>query len=486
MDQILYAQKTMGGRVVQKYIEAPLLLRRQPRPSTEAVPTEKVPTESVQVSIKRVPTKSAPTKSIPTEPVPAEPLSSDPDPRWHPYRQRGRLDGSPAPGSHRLVPQLQGEHNNENSQADVDSAVYRTVPNLPHSEKGQQSGPSGSAVAAPLSLPLCGLKERNLGSFGGKEQRGVDVDPPSPGKTKFDLRVWVLVTGWKPLESFWFDECYLRVCPQNFTLDKANFGNPDVHLTNLCARRPVDRAFRASAPSQGYERRRERKRPFSASRLRYRCSTKNQSSPGDRPRVCRSADNSAEAPHWKHQEDAAGALRGDLRVEEGGSEGFVASQADLIDTLGVVDVGGGGWLPDATSGLEKDQQRERGERLWESKVSPSIRRVIKSTLLAAHSHIRPRTSSFQLFGFDVLLDQDLTPCEFPGSPVALLTSRRDFAWNYLLPTVCITLPLYSCKKPHSISKYFVSNHVVGAVLKRLNLCSEAPRNREPTAINLRA
>ena len=160
----------------------------------------------------------------------------------------------------------------------------------------------------------------------------------------------------------------------------------------------------------------------------------------------RPANNSAEAPHGKRQEDAVGALRGELRVEEGGSEGFVASQADLIDTLGVEGVGGKGGLPDATSGLEKHQQRARGQRVWESKVSPSIRRVIKSTLLAAHSHIRPRTSSFQLFGFDVLLDQDLAPCEFPGSSAALLTSGREFGRNCLRPTVFIAQPFHNCKK----------------------------------------
>lgn len=413
----------MGGRVVQKYIESPLLLRRrqpQPRPPPEAVPTGAVPTKSVP--LEPVPTELAPTESIQTEPVPTEmvptePLSSHPDPRRHPYRRRDRLDGSPASASRRRVPQSRGENNSENIEADIVGAVNRTVPDLLHSEKTQEPRPSGGAAASPLSLPLRGLDEHDLDCFGGKEQRGLDaVSPPPPEATKFDLRVWVLVTGWKPLESFWFDESYLRVCPQKFTLDEANFGNPDVHLTNLCARRPVDRAFKTSAPSHGHERRRQRRRPFSASHSNGRCSTSNQSSPDGRPRVGMTADNSAKASPWKHQEDEAGALRGQLRTAKGGSEGFVASQADLIDALGEMDAGGEGWPPDTTDGLKKDQRRARGERLWNSKVSPSIRRVIKSTLLAAHSHVRPRTSSFQLFGFDVLLDQDLTPCEFPSVP----------------------------------------------------------------------
>ena len=436
----------MGGRVVQKYIESPLLLRRQKpqaRPtaeaerteavSTEEVPTKPVPTESLPTEplpTEPLPMESAPTESVPTElvpmeavsteavptdTVPMEPSASDPDPRWHPCLQRDRFDGYSAPGSRRRVPQSQRESTIENNKADVGGAINRTaVPCLSHSETDQELKPSGGTTAGPFSLPLRRLDERDPECFGGKEQRVIGMGPPSPGATKFDLRVWVLVTSWKPLEAFWFDECYLRVCPQSFNLHDANFGNPDVHLTNLCARRPADRALKASAPSHEHERRRERRRPFSASHAVLRCSTNNQSGHDCRIHVVTPADGSAESSPQKRQKDEMGALRRELNVEEGDSEGFVASQAELIDSLGELDTGGGGGPPGATGGFARGQRRARGERLWKSKVSPSIRRVIKNTLLAAHSHVRPRTSSFQLFGFDVLLDQELAPCEFPS------------------------------------------------------------------------
>ncbi|CAE7877434.1 TTLL3C, partial [Symbiodinium sp. KB8] len=47
---------------------------------------------------------------------------------------------------------------------------------------------------------------------------------------KFDIRQWVLVTSWNPLQVWFFKECYLRFCVYDFTLD--DLGNKFVHLSN--------------------------------------------------------------------------------------------------------------------------------------------------------------------------------------------------------------------------------------------------------------
>lgn len=36
---------------------------------------------------------------------------------------------------------------------------------------------------------------------------------------KFDIRQWVLVTGWNPLTVYFYTDSYLRFCCVDFTLD---------------------------------------------------------------------------------------------------------------------------------------------------------------------------------------------------------------------------------------------------------------------------
>lgn len=49
---------------------------------------------------------------------------------------------------------------------------------------------------------------------------------------KFDLRIFVLVTSFKPLEAFIYREGFARVSTQSYSLDPSQMGNKFVHLTN--------------------------------------------------------------------------------------------------------------------------------------------------------------------------------------------------------------------------------------------------------------
>jgi len=49
---------------------------------------------------------------------------------------------------------------------------------------------------------------------------------------KFDIRQWVVVTSWRPLRIWYFDECYLRFTSDDY--DPTRLHNKFMHLTNNC------------------------------------------------------------------------------------------------------------------------------------------------------------------------------------------------------------------------------------------------------------
>jgi hypothetical protein len=59
---------------------------------------------------------------------------------------------------------------------------------------------------------------------------------------KFDLRIYVLVTSFKPLEAFIYKEGFARVCMAQYSLQPNDMGNSLIHLTNSSINQHVDAA----------------------------------------------------------------------------------------------------------------------------------------------------------------------------------------------------------------------------------------------------
>lgn len=49
---------------------------------------------------------------------------------------------------------------------------------------------------------------------------------------KFDMRIYVLVTSFKPLEAFIYKEGFARLSTEPYSLDPGDFKNNFIHLTN--------------------------------------------------------------------------------------------------------------------------------------------------------------------------------------------------------------------------------------------------------------
>lgn len=352
LDQILHAQQTMGGRVVQKYLETPMLLSRFSRHPRLPVSSEQTRLRSHFQSL-------------------LNPRGIEETPQ--------ETSGSKREGSDR-VPMI-----DEGTEAEKWKAERSARANFVNIT---QTLPNGEA-ASPPPRPAHELEDRTLSCSRDTRLTGVS-SRESSAERKFDIRIWVLVTAWAPLEAFAFDECYLRVCPQRFTLAESTFADPGVHITNL--------SVRQARPRQRAKMRRRSSTPTAARRA---ATEKHECISGGHPDDVQMRTPAGDAGDARCRDECDGG--------EESMEGDVASQKELIQRLGEMDeVGGERRLPWQT---EEDTWR-RGERVWRNKVLPAIERVVRSTLLAAQSFMEPRPLSFQLFGFDLHLDRGLNPCEW--------------------------------------------------------------------------
>jgi hypothetical protein len=172
---------------------------------------------------------------------------------------------------------------------------------------------------------------------------------------KFDIRQWVCVTSWAPLEIWVYGECYARFCSWPFSLGSA-VSNKFAHLSNNSIQKHTT-AFEASG-------------------------------------IEGNMWDSAQLRAWVEERRAGGAWDGMLYTQledEGRGLGF-----DYASGSG--------------SGSSSPRPISACRDVWEEVVMPQVRRIITWTLVSAVDAMctNPGAAScWEQYGFDIMLDAGL-------------------------------------------------------------------------------
>ena len=71
---------------------------------------------------------------------------------------------------------------------------------------------------------------------------------------KFDMRIYVLVTSFNPLEAFLYNEGFARMSTQIYNLDSDNLQNNYIHLTNVAINKEKKSATESVNDIHDYQR----------------------------------------------------------------------------------------------------------------------------------------------------------------------------------------------------------------------------------------
>ena len=187
---------------------------------------------------------------------------------------------------------------------------------------------------------------------------------------KFDVRQWVLVTSWAPLQAWAFARPYLRFCAVPFSLEPHNIADRYAHLSNNSVQKHC-------AAFGGV---------------------------GDQ-NMWHAADFAA----WLQVQAAEGAWVG-LEYEAG--EAAAAAAGDVGFDKSEEGEGGGGGSNGSNSPSNPGLRLPVNEcsDIWNQVIAPRIRRVLLHTLLCGRELLGSKSDAalcFEQYGFDLMVDATL-------------------------------------------------------------------------------
>jgi hypothetical protein len=176
-------------------------------------------------------------------------------------------------------------------------------------------------------------------------------NPLLVAKRKFDMRQWVLVTDWNPLTIYFFDEFYVRFSVDEYITDESALDNAFVHLVNNSIGKNSENFGKVITAENG--------EPIEGYMWSYDSFSKYVQFLIDERRRCRLSGDDAKSPR--------------------------SAQNDFIDRL---------------------QQSTSATDIVTARIQQRMKEIAKCSLMCASEMIEHRKNSWELYGFDFMVDDN--------------------------------------------------------------------------------
>jgi hypothetical protein len=228
---------------------------------------------------------------------------------------------------------------------------------------------------------------------------------------KWDIRQWVLVSSWNPLTIWMYRKCYLRFCSYPFEL--GNLQNKYIHLSNNSIQKH-SAAFEASEiegnmwhMDQFAKWLKDRNEEGAFDGLTYLPEPSPTEIAKEAAALRKSRLKTTQAR--KENVDAANATSAATSLND---SPLVQDAAELLQKMkesGEFESTDKGSIPQPISSCRD---------VWNEVLRPQIAKIVKLSLQSAQDVIDGRAASFEVYGFDFMIDADLHPwlIEINSSP----------------------------------------------------------------------